>query len=102
MTILKNVGFIAALACLLLIGFAIGRATSANQKQVQAAEARAAKAESAALERAAEVATMTKQATYWEATAKARSEEIDGLRADLAACMARPTTNNGKLKFTQK
>lgn len=91
MKYLRTLILVVTVAAGIATGFAIGRATSPNQKAVEAAEARAEKC-------ATEAATMTKQATYWEATAKTRAEEITRVTAELTLCNARPTTNTGKIK----
>ena len=79
-------------------GFGIGRATSPNQKAVSAAEQRAAKAETALVKSKDETATQATHATFWEATSKARAEELARVTAELTVCNARPTTNTGKIK----
>lgn len=79
-------------------GFGIGRATSPNQKAVSAAEQRAAKAETALVKSKDETATQATHATFWEATSKARAEELARVTAALTLCNARPTTNTGKIK----
>jgi len=79
-------------------GFGIGRATSPNQKAVKAAEERAAKAETALEKSKGETAVQATHATFWEATSKARAEELSRVTAALTLCNARPTTNTGKIK----
>ena len=82
----------------LATGFGIGRATSPNQKAVNAAEQRADKAETALVKSKEETATQATHATFWEATSKARAEELSRVTVELTLCNARPTTNTGKIK----
>jgi hypothetical protein len=95
---MKYLYYIIIAAVALATGFGVGRATSPNNKEVKAAQAATGAARDSLAKATEQANTLGTQATFWEATSKARAEELSRVTAELTLCNARPTTNTGKIK----
>jgi hypothetical protein len=94
----QTLTLVAVAAAGIATGFGIGRATSPTQKDVKAAQAATETARDSLAKATEQANTLGTQATFWEATSKARAEELSRVTAALTLCNARPTTNTGKIK----